>query len=144
MRRLIVLAALAASALVLCACGGKGADPHPAPPDLASNFSGPLDARGADPAFGLTIRGLQITLSRPNQPDVIVTAPGATISAHEASWSGPLPSGQAMKVTFYGSPCTDAASGVRYPFSTEVELPSTAPLNGCGGPPAKAAAPAKR
>ena len=73
-----------------------------------------------------------------------VTAPGAVISAHQSSWTGKLPDGQAMTVILYGSLCTDAASGLKYPFSAEVELPDTAPLNGCAGPPAAAKAAAKR
>ena len=137
MRRLIVLAALALGA---CGGGDKDAAPRPEVPDTASNFNPPLDARGADPQWGLTIHGLQLTLQRPNQADVAVTAPGAVISAHQSSWTGKLPDGQPMTVTLYGSLCVDAASGVKYPLSAEVELPDAAPLNGCAGPPAGARA----
>ena len=49
MRRLIVLAALALGA---CGGGDKNTDPLPAPPDTASNFNPPIDARGSDPAVG--------------------------------------------------------------------------------------------
>ena len=60
MRRLIPLAALFPVALALCACGGKPVDPNaqaPAP-DLASNFSQPLDARGFDPGWGWAGAGI--------------------------------------------------------------------------------------
>ena len=85
-------------------------------------------------AMGATIVGFCLPAGH-GQADVTVTAPGATVSAHQASWTGKLPDGQAMTVTLYGSACTDEASGARYPFSAEVELPDAAPLIGCAGPP---------
>jgi len=130
MRRLILLAA----ALALSACGGSDKDPGlaPAAPDTAANFNQPLDARGADPAWGLTIRGLQFTLQRPNQPDLVGAAPGAVIDAHSASWTATLADKQTMRVSLYASPCKDRATGLVYPFSAEVQLPS-GPLTGCAG-----------
>jgi uncharacterized membrane protein len=138
MRRLILLTALA-----LGACGGGGDDKasndHPTPPDLASNFSQPLDARGTDPEWGLKIRGTQLVLSQPNQPDTVGTAPGAVITAHAASWTAALPGGRTMKVSLYASACADPVTGATYPMSAEVQLPGATPLGGCAGPPAKAA-----
>jgi len=138
MRRSILVAAALLAAVALSACGGSDENPT-APktaPDLAANFNQPFDARGADPAWGLRIRGLQFTLDRPNQPNLAGTAPGATISAHSASWMVTLPDKQTMKVSLYASPCTDRATGAVYPFSAEVLPPSSAPLNGCAGRPA--------
>lgn len=136
MRRLIILAALA-----LAACGGADKDPNApaAAPDVASNFSQPLDARGADPEWGLKIRGRQLTLSQPNQPDLVGAAPGAVIQPHAASWTATLPDGRTMKVSLYASACSDGVSDVKYPFSAEVQLPNAAPLDGCAGKPASAA-----
>ncbi|MFI4964692.1 MAG: hypothetical protein ACHP9T_04920 [Caulobacterales bacterium] len=140
MRRFIVL-----SALALCACGGdKNPSAPPRDSDLASNFSHPIDARGADPDWGLKIRGLQLTLDRPNQPDLVGQAPGAVIEPHEASWTAALPNGQAMKVSVYASPCTDNATGAAYPFAVEVLLAGATPLNGCGAPISSPRAPPKR
>jgi uncharacterized membrane protein len=132
-------AAALLTALALTACG-KAPDPNdrPPPPDVAANFNGPLDAWGGDPAWSLKIRGQQLTLSRTDQPDITVTAPGATIQAHSASWTGSLANGQSLTVNVYDSACIDAQSGASYPFVTEVELPNTTPLDGCGGPPAGA------
>jgi uncharacterized membrane protein len=132
MRRLIVLAALG-----LCACGddGQGAS-QPAPADVASNFNGPIDARGADPQWGLKIRGLEFTLERPNAPNLVGKAPGTALSAHTATWTATLANGQQMTVNLYGSPCTVPASGTTYPFSAEVLLPDARPLSGCAGQPA--------
>lgn len=131
MRRLIVLAALG-----LCACGESENPGRPAPPDLASNFNGPIDARGATPQWGLKIRGLDFTLARDGQPDLIGKAPGAVLDAHTAAWSAALPGGQVMKVKLYGSPCTDAVSGTVLPLSAEVVLPDGGVLSGCAGKPA--------
>jgi len=131
-------AALAMIALSACGGGGKDADEKPSPPDLAANFAQPLDARGGDPAWGLTIRGTTLTLTRPNQPVLVATAPGAVIEAHTASWSAPLPQGGALKATLYASSCTEPTTGATYPFSAEVQLPGGAALDGCGGPPAAA------
>jgi uncharacterized membrane protein len=140
MRRFIVLLALGPILLGLGACGGPEKDPNgPPPPDVAANFSQPIDARGIEPSWGLKIRGTQLTLDRANQPSLAVTAPGAVITAHEASWTATLPDSQAMKVTVYASPCSDGATGASYPFSAEVELPGAAPLTGCAGRPAAAA-----
>jgi len=138
MRRLIVL-----SALALAACGGgdkDGGAAHPAPPDRASNFAQPIDAHGGDPPWSLTIRGVQLTLSRPGQPDAVASAPGATIQAHMASWSAATPDGRTMKVSLYASACTDAVTGAAYPFAAEVVLPGAAALDGCAGPAAGARA----
>jgi uncharacterized membrane protein len=133
MRWMIIL-----SALALTACGqDKNPSAPPPGPDLASNFSQPIDARGANPDWGLTIRGLELTLQRPGQPAVVGKAPGATIQPHQASWDATLANGQAMKVTVYASPCTDEATGVTHPFAAEVLLPDATPLNGCAGPAPK-------
>lgn len=136
MRRLILL-----SALALAACGGSDKDPNApvATPDVASNFSQPLDARGTDPDWGLKIRGQQLTLGRPGQADVVATAPGAVIQPHSASWNAKLPNGQPVTVSLYASPCTEGASPATYPFTAEVVLPEST-LSGCAGKPAPAPA----
>jgi uncharacterized membrane protein len=136
---MLAATAILAAALALAACG-KEPDPNdrPPPPDLAANFNPPLDARGGDPSWGLKIRGRQLILSQASQPDVTVTAPGATIQAHSASWTGSLADGRRMTVSFYDSACIDRQSGASYPFVAEVDLQDTTPLDGCGGPPAGA------
>ncbi|HEX4709581.1 hypothetical protein [Phenylobacterium sp.] len=131
MRRLILLTAFA-----LAACGGSEEPSNPGPaPDVAMNFGQPIDARGTDPAWGLTIRGVQFTLSRPNQPDIVATAPGAVITPSQASWTASMPDGRAMKISLYASPCSDGGEDAKYTFSAEVVLPDSSPLIGCGGPP---------
>ncbi len=122
----------------LCACSKSSDSDHkPPPPDVAANFSGPLDARGGDPAWGLTVRGTTLVLTRPNKANMTLMAGAPTIEPHEATWTAKTPDGQSITVTFYASACVDPAGAVTYPFSAEVDLPGEAPLNGCGGPPAR-------
>jgi uncharacterized membrane protein len=140
MPRLTSLALPAFAALALGACSPDNPERHPTPPDTVSNFAQPFDARGSDPQWGLKIRGQQITLTRPGQPDLAGTAPGAAIKDHSATWTAVLPNRQTLKVSLYASSCTDAASGAAYAYSAEVTLPDASPLNGCAGPPAAATA----
>lgn len=119
--------------LLLSACGGKKpaeTDSEPAAATI-SDFSKPMYARGADPAWGLRIQGTTLTLSRGGQPDVVVTAPGAVIEPNKASWTATLPDGQTMTATLYTSDCIDPVSGATYLFSAEVSLPGSSPLAGC-------------
>jgi uncharacterized membrane protein len=141
MRRPISIAVSVLAALALGACGGAKSNPdsHPTLADTASNFTQPFDARGADPDWGLKIRGQQIVLARPGLPDMTGVASGATIKAHSASWAAALPNRQIMTVSLYASACTDAQSGATYAFSAEVVPPDATPLSGCAGPPAAAA-----
>ena len=140
MRRLILLAALALSA---CGKSEEPTSPPPAP-EAPINAGQPMDARGTSPDWGLKIRGPQLTLNRPNQPDLVATASGAVIKPGQASWTGLLPDGQAMKVTLYASACSDGVSEATYKFSAEVVLPDSSPLTGCAGPPAAPPRAAKR
>ncbi|HLZ76615.1 hypothetical protein [Phenylobacterium sp.] len=140
MPRPISLAAPLLAALALSACGNDKPPSTAPPPDTASNFAQPFDARGFDPEWGLKIRGGQITLTRAGQPDLAGTAPGAAITDHSATWTVALADRQTMKVSLYASSCTDASSGATYGYSAEVTLPDATPLSGCAGPPAASAA----
>jgi uncharacterized membrane protein len=110
----------------------------PTPPDVALNFSAPIDAHGDDPAWTLTVRGTQLTLSRPGQPDVTAVAPGAVITAHSAAWTVALANGGTMKVNLYASQCVESpSSGRAWPMAAEVTLTDASPLGGCAGPAGK-------
>jgi uncharacterized membrane protein len=140
MRRLMLLAAFA-----LAACG-KAEEPRPAPPapDVAININQPLDARGTEPEWSLTIRGVQLTLSRPGTPDLVATAPGAVVLPSQASWTAAMADGRTMKVVLYTSACTEGVSETNYSYSAEVTLPDASPLTGCAGPHAAPPRVAKR
>ena len=87
MPRLVSFAVPMLAALALSACGRDKPPSTALPPDTASNFAQPFDARGFDPEWGLKIRGQQVTLTRANQPDLAGTAPGAAIKDHSATWT---------------------------------------------------------
>ncbi|MBS0362747.1 MAG: hypothetical protein JSR98_15330 [Proteobacteria bacterium] len=128
-----VIVLLAAS--VLSACGGKGpndSDNPPAPPDVAANFAQPIDAHGADGSWSLKVRDTQLMLSRYGQPDLVVTAPGAMITPHQATWVAALPDKSSMTVKLYASACVFPATQETHAFAAEVDLPDAAPLSGCG------------
>ena len=129
MRALPVVALLA-----LAACSPKPAPPAaPAAPVKAADgdFSKPMEARGTEPFWALSIQGTTLTLTRPDQPVLTATAPGAVIQPDQASWTGKMADGQEMKVTLYASACSDGMSGHAYGFTAEVDLPGKSPLSGC-------------
>ncbi len=141
-RRFRSLSVLIPLSVALAACGGKDPtkDGHPAPPDIASDFSGPIDGHGVMPNWSLRIRGTQLTVSRDGQADLTGVSPGAEITPHAATWTAKLPNGQSMTAKLYGSSCVDTASSQSYPMSVEMDLPSESPLSGCAGPAAGATA----
>jgi len=128
MRRLMLI-----SALALTACG-KAEEPMPPsrPADAVIDVRRPMDAAGLDPAWSLKIRGLQFTLDRPGQPQIVATAPGAVIQSGKASWDAATVDGHSLKVSLYSSICSDGVSEVRYSYSAEVTLPDGSLLAGCG------------
>jgi len=116
------------------ACSPKPAatpPPAPAPKTVVGDFSRPLDARGTEPFWAVAIRGTTLTLTRPDQPIVIATAPGAVIQPGRASWTGKTPDGRELKVTLYASNCSDGMSDHIYPYTAEVDVPGASPLSGC-------------
>jgi uncharacterized membrane protein len=128
MRRLMLI-----SVLALTACG-KPEEPMPPsrPADAVIDVRRPMDAAGLDPAWSLKIRGLQFTLDRPGQPQIVATAPGAVIQSGKASWDAATVDGHSLKVSLYSSICSDGVSEVRYSYSAEVTLPDGSLLAGCG------------
>ena len=127
--------AFAVIALVaLAACSPKPvAKPPPAAPPktVVGDFSRPLDARGMEPFWAVAIRGTTLTLTRPDQPIVIATAPGAVIQPNQASWTGKTSDGRELKITLYASICSDGMSDHVYPYTAEVDVPGASPLSGC-------------
>ncbi|HEX3367218.1 hypothetical protein [Phenylobacterium sp.] len=122
--------------LALCACGKEkdpGADTPPTP-DVALNFSQPIDAHNSEAGWTLKVRGTQLTLSRPNEPDLVANAPGALITAHSAVWNAAMADGQILKVSLYGSQCVETLGGLPWPMAAEITLPGSSPLGGCAGP----------
>lgn len=127
MRALTILTLLA-----LGACAPKPEPAPPAPPKVTvSDFSKPMDARGTEPFWALSIRGTTLALTRPEHPTLTATAPGAVIQPNEAAWTGKAPGGGDLKITLYASSCSDGMSDRVYAYSAEVEVAGEAPLSGC-------------
>lgn len=130
MRKTLVL-----SLLLLSACQQEVTPTKPPPPPLprtatVTDFSGDIDARGAEPFWAVKIRGTQLTLSRPDFPDLVAQAPGAVIQPGSGVWTGKTVDGATLNVTLYVSPCSDGMSDLRYPMSAEVTLDRTT-YTGC-------------
>lgn len=143
MKRLLFAPALMAPLLVLvAACQPQAPDGQPAPPPAdapaatlppaSSNIdiSQPITARGTEPFWALTINGKTFRLSRPDQPDVSATAPGAAIADGRATWIAKTTDGQQVTVTLYASECSDGMSDLKYPMTAEVALLNES-LRGC-------------
>jgi uncharacterized membrane protein len=135
MRRTILLAAL-----LLSACGrSQSEEPvsvaaaaavrEEAPPSI-SDFSQDMTARGNEPFWALRMQGTKFTLVRPDLPDMVFEAPGATIIPGMAKWTARSADGATLNVTLYVSDCSDGMSDLRYPMSAEVKLAETT-LSGC-------------
>lgn len=130
MRRLWVLAVV-----FLTACqpqdptGASARAPAdaPAPPD----FSQPMTAIGTEPFWALGVSGTQFKLSRPDEPDLIAQAPGASIRSGQATWTAREAGGRNLTVTFFVSPCSDGMSDRTYPMTAEVTLDGSPTLRGC-------------
>jgi len=84
-----------------------------------------------EPFGAVAIRGTTLTLTRPDQPIVIATAPGAVIQPNQASWTGKTSDGRELKITLYASICSDGMSDHVYPYTAEVDVPGASPLSGC-------------
>jgi uncharacterized membrane protein len=126
------LAVVALFALAACSPKPAASPPPAAPPKtVAGDYSRPLDARGTEPFWNVAIRGTTLTLTRPDQPILIATAPGAAIQPNQASWTAKTPDGRELKVTLYTSTCSDGMSDHVYPYSAEVDVPGESPLSGC-------------
>ncbi len=129
--------------LVLAACQPQNPTkvpatvPADAPASAATNaptisdFSQPMTALGTEPFWSLSIDGTRFKLSRPGEPDVIASAPGAAIRPGQATWAATSDDGQRLAVTLYVSPCSDGMSDRTYPMTAEVTLGSAPTLRGC-------------
>jgi uncharacterized membrane protein len=118
--------------VALAACSPKPVVTPAAPvKPVVGDFSKPMDARGTEPFWALSIRGTTLTLTRPDHPVMAAVAPGAVIKPGQASWTGKTADGRDLKVSLYASSCSDGMSDHAYPYAAEVDVPDESPLSGC-------------
>lgn len=137
--RSIVLAS--ACVLALAACSPQGPDGATAPPPadalppaapaIPAAFSGDLDARGTEPFWGLQIRGAQITLQRPDHPDLAAANPGPAMTDGKAVWTSTAGT-ETLIVTLSLEACSDGMSDLKYAYAAQVILGGET-LKGCAG-----------
>ena len=89
------------------------------PPKAAEDYQGDLNLTGTEPFWGVQIRKGQITLSRPDHPDVAAPNPGPSINGGTATWDA----GE-LTVTLKPGRCSPFAPAGRTAFS-----PSCLPWN---------------
>lgn len=130
--------ALVIAAAALAACqpqtddGSPATPPADAPttaqtaPALPAAFTGDIDARGTEPFWSLTIRGDQVTLHRPDQPDLTTTAVQGAHMDGAAVVFGDAP----LTVRLTEAQCSDGMSDLTYPLTAEVVVQSQT-LKGC-------------
>lgn len=114
------------------------ATPAPAGP-VVSDFGQPLRALGTEPFWAVDITdGTRLTLRRPDHPDAVFQAPGATITPGRAVWTAQAADARTMTLTLFVSECSDGMSDRSYPMTAEVELNGET-LRGCAAPAAELA-----
>lgn len=132
--------ALIAAAIALAACQPQTDDGSPAvppadapPPALPAVFTGDIDARGTEPFWSLTIRGNQLTLSRPDQPNLIVgNSKGGALEGQAAVFGY-----EPLTVRLTETKCSDGMSDLTYPLTAEVTVQGQT-LKGCAAKTAEA------
>ena len=135
MRAFVTWAGLA---LALTGCQPQAPDgsaaqaPADAPPPAAAApqaFDGDLNALGTEPFWAVQIRATQITIQRPDQPNLVANNPGKAVSGSTAVWNtqaGTL----ALKVTLTEAACSDGMSDLTYPYQALIALGAET-LKGC-------------
>lgn len=136
MRAVVLMAALGLAACQPQAPDGAAAPPPADAPDAVAarstttDFSQPMIARGNEPFWAVRMEGTRFTLLRPDHPEVVFEAPGATITPGKGRWPAKAADGRTLAVTLYVSDCSDGMSDLRYPMTAEVEFGGET-LRGC-------------
>ena len=79
----------------------------------------------------MQIRATQITLQRPDHPNLVAANPGLTMQGSKAVWSttaGAVP----LTVTLTLQACSDGMSDLKYSYAAQVKLGAET-LKGCAG-----------
>lgn len=126
MRHLIQLSALLAG---LTGCQAQApVAPASTSAALAPDLAGDFDARGTEPFWSLQIRPTQLTLQRPDRPNLVIGNPGAQPGADRVSWT--LAGEPALSVVILRGDCSDGMSDLAYRYRAEVTVGGER-LEGC-------------
>lgn len=94
------------------------------------DISRPITAIGTEPFWSVKVEGTTLTLTRPDAPPRLFTAPGAAIQPGRSTWVAKAEDGAQLTLTIYASECSDGMSDRKYPWTAEVALFDQS-LRGC-------------
>ncbi len=117
------LAVVAIGAIALAGCSRKsGAPAVKLPPALAqaTAMGGGLNAGGETPLWALQIRGKKIMFTSQQIAAVTFTTQTIESAPNGGAWTGEA-AGRPFRAVVTAQPCRDAATGLTYPFSAEVQ-----------------------
>lgn len=142
------VALAAAAALAACQPQAPNGAPAPAPadapvdasrgavaplpatttqPEIANDFERDLNLTGTEPFWAVRIRPQEMTLMRPDHPDMTIPKPDPTVEDGRAVWRG---SAFTVRLAAQGD-CSDGMSDRVYPFTAQIEINGEV-MNGCG------------
>jgi uncharacterized membrane protein len=118
----LALAVLGVAALAGCGRSKPGAPAVKLPPALAqaTALGGGLNAGGEAPLWALQIRAKTIMFTSQQVAAITFTTQGLEAAPNGAAWTGEAAS-RPFRAVITAAPCRDAATGLTYPFSAEVQ-----------------------
>jgi uncharacterized membrane protein len=100
----------------------------------AAAFDGAFQLVGTEPFWGLSIKGGQLLLARPDQEDIAAPRTTPVMEGQAAVWRSGV-----MTVRLAPGDCSDGMSDRRYAYAATVTV-GEATLSGCGDRPEALAA----
>ncbi len=122
-----VVAVCALGAAALSACGRAGHGSAKTVPAGAK-----LNAGGETPLWALQIRPGGLSFSSEKVASISLPNPGPASVDHGRVWTGAA-LGRPFRATLLALPCRDAATGLTYPMTAQVEVGGTT-VSGCAAP----------
>ncbi len=118
------LAVLVLGVAALSGCGRSkpGAAAVKLPPSLAqaTAMGGGLNAGGEAPLWALQIRAKKIMFTSQQVAAITFTSDALQAAPNGGAWTGEA-AGRPFRAVITATPCRDAATGLTYPFSAEVQ-----------------------
>jgi uncharacterized membrane protein len=120
--RWVGLAVLGAAAIAGCSRSKTAAPAFRLPPTLAQAMAlgGGLNAGGEAPLWALQIRAKAVMFTSQQVAAITFTSQGPQAAPNGGAWTGEA-AGRPFRAVITATPCRDAATGLTYPFSAEVQ-----------------------